>query len=119
VRVGHEDLVLAVNQPVVEEELGLVQLEGRHIQVRLRIALHIEQNVFDVAHYAADAVGCRLEDRRADVELIGVEKLRALLRRDVVPLVDDLEADADALEASVELEQEFDDLKKLRKRIHR
>lgn len=59
-----------------------------------------------------DALGGVLEELRADVDLFRVQKGCAVHRRQFVPLVDDLYADTDALEALINFSQILENLKK-------
>lgn len=120
VRVVHEVFVFAIHQPVIELN-ELVQNERRDVQISPRVDGHVVEDGLDRAQHLVDAFGGVLEELRADVHLFRVQKRCAVHRRQFVPLVDDLHADADALEALINFSQILKNLKikiKIHFRIH-
>lgn len=116
VRVIHQVFVLAIHQPVVEFN-ELVHDEWRDVQVGSGVDGHVEEDSLNLAQDLVDSISGVLEKSRGDIDLVSVQQRSSLHRSQFVPLVDDLNADADSLEPLVDLSQVFKHLKIQRNQI--
>lgn len=110
--IVHQVLILSIHEPVIKFN-ELVQDEGRDVEIAPGIDRHVQKYSLNLAQDLMNALGCVLEEPGADVDLICIEQglYWAVHRSPLVPLVDDLHANADSLKAFVNFAQIFENLK--------
>lgn len=108
--IVHQVLILSIHEPVIKFN-ELVQDERRDVEIAPGIDRHVQKYSLNLAQDLMNALGCVLEEPGADVDLICIEQRRAIHRSQLIPLVDDLHANADSLKAFVNFAQIFENLK--------
>jgi hypothetical protein len=114
-RVLHQILVLAIDDPVVELE-AFVQVDllmhRRDVDVALRVDRDVQEELTNLAQHQTDVAGHLTKQLLALVQLRGVHEVRVVRTGELNPLVDNLDANIDALESLVYLSDVLENLRK-------